>query len=761
MLKLCVALAAVVGFACAAEPNMNGDYHMSKTPKGRDDVFPMRYADYPGTVEYFDIYSPVLSSVYSQVIWTTFPTIPLPAEIVKRFAGGKPMAILGMESDQVRNTTDGEEVSVPITWTYNHHYGPNIIGEKAKIIKVLEGDPRIPVTGHPTLVEDGMVTIVVDDESQPYPTSRNFNTANGGESRKSFKGMPPGAAYIVQSPDRFQLEAMQIDTWNREKMTGAEFFPGPLPRNSLAPADAEYSGLLECPMTTRIRKVLSGAYSVRLAGRCADAVTSLEECRAALSQLTTSPPGSPINVTEVNSAALPAGCSAALRGGSAGGVAGFFNKATAASGGRPAVHCGGPNSTAARRSGSSSSSSSSSSTLVDLKVDLDDTGATITITGPATVWFGVGFNATSMNDRPWTVVVDGYGKVTERHLAFHDPGTSLPPSVTVVSNTVTGAKRTVVLTRPLAGDVFSFSSATTQYNFITALGSGPALAIHRNHTASSLAMFAVDGPSCVCAENPAPFGRGTGMLVAAGMVDGGGQQYGFTNNCHGDVLAQRNPTCDLRTYTGGVQTCRHNFLLLDADQAIPWQDQPLQYRLKFRFWFQDVGQDLKAVAPTYPRQQHQQHQVYGVARWGFTMGNAISEYDVPKCPPGTPAERCTHVLQDVGTPPASAKYLIATHHHCHAPTCLAATLYFNDTGELICTQRALYGKGTSDKFDEKGYIALPPCLFGRAADGLQPPPLIGGRPILAVFQTNATNGHHGEMAIPDLECASDWNFTES
>ena len=198
-MKQFLVLAALLGHVSAV-PNMNGDYKMSKTPKGRDDVFPMRYEDYPGTVDYFDIYSPVLTSVYSQVmcgalfrargvvwrfdspfcplpsqvIWTTFPAVPLPDEIVKRFAGGKPMAILGMESDQVhnntgreyrtpyrtehvhcglpeylragivlpcvvpqvRNTTEGE-VSVPITWTYNHHYGPKIIGENAKIIKVL------------------------------------------------------------------------------------------------------------------------------------------------------------------------------------------------------------------------------------------------------------------------------------------------------------------------------------------------------------------------------------------------------------------------------------------------------------------------------------------------------------------------------------------------------------------------------------------------------------------------------------------------
>lgn len=720
-MKHLIALVVLLLGHVSAVPNMNGDYKMSKTPKGRDDVFSMHYEDYPGKVEYFDIYSPVLSSVYSQVIWTTFPPVSLPDEIVKRFAG-KPMAILGMESDQVRNTTEGE-VSVPFTWSYNHHYGPNILGEKAKIIKVPKGDARIPVTGHPTLVEDGKVTIVVDDESEPYPTSRNFNTANGGESRKSFKGMPPGAAYMVQSPDRLQLEVMQIDTWNRDKMTGAEFFAGPLPRNSLAPAGADYSGLLECPMTTRIQKILDGGYHIKLHGVCDDVITTPEECRAALSQMTSA--AAPVKVTEVTSTTLPAGCSAATQGSV---VVGFFNKAAS-----PTADCG-QNATD-RRSGSSS-------TLVDLKVDLG-TNATITITGPAQVWFGVGFNATSMADTPWAIIVDGdAGGVTERQLALHDPGTPLPSSIKVVSNTVQGEKRTVVLSRPLEGNPFSFSSETTQYNFITAIGSGPKFAIHQNHTASSLTMFAVDGPSCVCTEKPAPFGQGTGMFK---YVDSG-EQYGFSNNCHGEVLAQVNPTCDLRTYVGGVQMCKNNFILLDADQVIPWQDQPLVYRKKFRFWFQEVP-----VAPT--------PQVYNVFRWGFGIGNAISEYDVPQCKAGTPADQCTHTLEGVATAPATCKYLLATHHHCHAPTCLGGAMYFNDTGELICNQLALHGKGTSDKFDEKDYIAMPPCLFGRTADGLQPPPQVGGRPIHMIFTTNSTNGHHGEMAVPDLQCASDWNFT--
>ena len=35
----------------------------------------------------------------------------------------------------------------------------------------------------------------------------------------------------------------------------------------------------------------------------------------------------------------------------------------------------------------------------------------LTLTGPSNVWFGVGFNAGSMADKPYAVIVDGHGKV--------------------------------------------------------------------------------------------------------------------------------------------------------------------------------------------------------------------------------------------------------------------------------------------------------------------------------------------------------------
>jgi hypothetical protein len=55
-----------------------------------------------------------------------------------------------------------------------------------------------------------------------------------------------------------------------------KFVPGPLPHASAAPADATYSALLECPMTTRLRKVVDGAYMLRTGGACAQPILSYQ-----------------------------------------------------------------------------------------------------------------------------------------------------------------------------------------------------------------------------------------------------------------------------------------------------------------------------------------------------------------------------------------------------------------------------------------------------------------------------------------------------
>ena len=76
----------------------------------------------------------------------------------------------------------------------------------------------------------------------------------------------------------------------------------------------------------------------------------------------------------------------------------------------------------------------------------------------------------------------------------------------------------------------------------------------------------------------------------------------------------------------------------------------------------------------------------------------------------------------------------------------------NQTGELLCRQEPVYG-GTGkldlSKYDEEGYILQPPCLWGNQT-GLEPMPQVSGVRLLIKAITNSTNGHHGEMAFPEV-----------
>ena len=76
----------------------------------------------------------------------------------------------------------------------------------------------------------------------------------------------------------------------------------------------------------------------------------------------------------------------------------------------------------------------------------------------------------------------------------------------------------------------------------------------------------------------------------------------------------------------------------------------------------------------------------------------------------------------------------------------------NSTGELLCRTQPVYGGHggfVSDRpeFDEPGYIASPPCMWGRPEDGLAPPVRMNGVQLFVRAVTNNTYGHHGEMAI--------------
>ena len=583
---------------------------------------------------------------------------------------------------------------------------------------------------------------------------------------------------------------------------GLPFVSGPVPRNSWAPKtgpDALYSGLLECPVTTRVRKVVDEGYESLLSGTCAESIETATECFAAAQSIFGSPGGS-ASQTSTSSSSLsssnasssgphfankagsdpskPAGCSAAADAADASLIHVFFNtNSHEASTSPSSVACGASSSGSSSSTGSSSSSNATlvgvASSLVDVAVRLDTVAqvAHINLTGPADVWFGVGFNATYMKAAPWAIIVEATGgsggagfQVSERKLQDQSPGSALAASVTVVSSTVDGkaGTRTVVLTRPLkgkTGDYYTFDPAAsgTQLPLINAVGTGPALAYHKSKSPTRLSLLPETGGACVCAAKKIPFGAAKGSLVyqpTAQKEDVGSGTVGFPNKCapepRTDLLAQQNPTCDVRTYLGGQSACHHMWSLLDADQPIPWPDQPLEYHLKFRFWVQPYNASY--------------HTNLKRTTWGIA---SPVEYDVPKCGAGVPG--CSRAADGVnwihtirGTFTGGGK-LSAAHFHCHAPTCLSIAMYACDpkvvksaadcnatTGKLLCEEKPVYG-GTGNplvnpKQNEPGYILQPPCLWGDEEFGLEAPPDTTGMILHSVKTSNATYGHHGEMA---------------
>jgi hypothetical protein len=463
---------------------------------------------------------------------------------------------------------------------------------------------------------------------------------------------------------------------------------------------------------------------------CTHPVTAAEECFAAANSMD-GMANATVQTSQGESDTLASGCTVTYDGTSV--ITAFFNT-------KETTQCCGAGVTELVGAAAS---------LVDLKLSVTAANqVTITLAGPSDVWFGVGFFAQTMEEAPYSVIVDGAGAVSERKMANHAAGQLLEPTVTVTSNTVTAGTRTVVLTRPANSSSWlyaNFSMTEMTVPFINAIGSTPDLSYHKSKTASTLAMWpAADQSVCMCSQPAAPFGSATGTLKYLPT----GEEFGFVNYClpepRESVLAQHNPTCDVRSYVGGLQVCKHMWSLLDADQENDprvqrWKSQPLTYYQKYRIYFQDYNPEVHIG--TIPRQG-----------WGIAAAGGLAEYDVPQSPPSTPLSERTWKIWGVLTPGGTDQYLAAIHFHCHAPTCLEMAIYNNVTGELVCSEKPVYG-GTGQidqaRFDEPGYILQPPCLWGDAP-GLEPMPKASGVPFLIVAITNSTYGHHGEMAFPEV-----------
>ena len=285
-------------------------------------------------------------------------------------------------------------------------------------------------------------------------------------------------------------------------LTGGAFVPGPYPRKgsagkwpsgskgaskwpsgSLAPTDKGYpaSGLLECPLTTRIRKQLTGGgwndSFVATIGQesCLHKLDDgSEACFAAAKRVGISNSAQVSNEQGV-SAELPSGCSVQVNGTD---VRVFFNTNA--------------DSTASCGSGTNMVEGAQDS-LVNLRLSLSSSrGANITMSGPADSWFGIGFNTDVMTNSPWAIVIDGNGQVTERVLGDHAAGILLNNSVQIISHTVANGTRTVIMSRPLAGltpQHHSFNVDKLSLDFINAIGSTPTFGYHKSKTVATITLW--------------------------------------------------------------------------------------------------------------------------------------------------------------------------------------------------------------------------------------------------------------------------------
>ena len=383
---------------------------------------------------YFEVETTSLNTTYGEVFWTMLPLVDLPKDIVDAYQD-KYMIVTGFEVDVRRiNESTGKEESVPVYQSYNHHYAPAIHSSYAKCL----GDVGRPDShGHPTLLYE-----VRGSPPEGTRLVTNFVHGNGNEHRQVFHGVPSGYGQILYSPSKFTLIPMQINTNDGTNRLGAG---GPVPKFSRDHANPNgfYSPLLECPCTDRIHKEI-GNLTSQLVGMCDVMPIASSDCFAGAQKLFQSDVVKNVSVESIH---LPPGCSVS-RDDHDGIVVTFNNNRSSL------VTCDivPPIKT--------TGSSLSSSVKLNLTLDEKNNKVMIEMEGPSDVWFGVGFNASSMQDAPYAIVVLSEN-ITERKLSNHAAGTELKSSLNVLSNSVSNGRRRVLLSRALQGispDHFTFDT---------------------------------------------------------------------------------------------------------------------------------------------------------------------------------------------------------------------------------------------------------------------------------------------------------------
>jgi hypothetical protein len=481
-------------------------------------------------------------------------------------------------------------------------------------------------------------------------------------------------------------------------------------------------------------KQTTSSPTILTSGHCENKITAASTCTAAIKAI------AEVSASViVNNASRPAGCIMVPDALHAGQYQSVFN--TAMSG----------QSCATGGDAQNLQGTASINELVNLSISHDGSIATITMSGPSSVWFGVGFNAKAIDDLSYAIIVDGTGGVSERRLASDGTGDLLAPTVQIKSISVVAGIRTVVVTRKVAEGSYSIPVSPGAINVISAIGNTPTYSDHKFRIGGRIVLLPTSASSCICTPKVAHFLSYMNQSIQE--FDG----YDCADEPRSDMLRHGdgtgrnvpNAACHIQTYHGGSWCCRHKYFLTDIEQDSLIPDETDVYFLKWRYYFQEY------VPPTpvlgIPASHLHLH------HWVFLIDLAINDYEEDNAHYGTQSvgKIEAHLTgKDMGLEDIPPSYkgiipLVMT-PHCHAPNCIREEIWNADTGEILCNSTARYGHedygSIGSVFNEANYIAISPCIFGYQA-GLQKPfTLSSGTNITAIKYFNNTFRHLGQMA---------------
>jgi hypothetical protein len=799
-------LIIIVATATATTPTMNSIPYIISNPT------PTTPTTIPFHGEFFEVNGPETITKYSQVYWKSQP-VELPEHIISRF-DNKVMAVTGMEVNIVRTNANGTISSAPAYELYNHHYSGWMYGKDAAPKNTQTGSDDNPQPSHPShpshpsqqsatapiapmahgqplpqwiVTKSNMDSISVD-----YPNVQAFSEGNGNEHRGAYKGYAKSFAQLIKSPKTWANNPMIINT---NKRLTDDMSPGYIsrlvPKHSLAPEDSTYSGILECPCTDRKIKVFDGY--TKSSKECSSTVvtpSTMNECYVAVQKMGMSPVVS--NSTVIASSSCTVNYNKTLLGWNVGfddqdctssssssdGNDGSDGSDGSASGEDATPHLlGSARSVFINNDGDDDNNDDNDDNIsfVQVSIEIQQNTVQIVMSGPTNKWYAAAFNASTMSDTPYAIVVNGTGHVEERMLGNHAAGAiCTTPSIKVISDHVDGkGRRTVAMERPTSSLCYSFdhlTGTTTTIPMLLAHGTTPTFSYHGKTRASTLLTLIEQGSTlCVCRDPTSNAGTIDGIVFDSKVC----APYPTS-----ELLTTQNAICNISRYEGGLYCCHHDSILLDKHQKVP--EKTDTWHLKYRFYFEEFTSNST----------HDSHQNLFRTWWSTEATN--NEYDVPKSTanclnPLTSPKDCVYVLKSQfqgrdmisgkhggggsqcmvsGDPAACGNVSLIEQRdggkfqlmymaaHCHTPACMSLELWNDDTGELICRNAPIYGNGTAP-LDEMSYIiSIPPCLFGSKEEGLQPPPVLSlNSNLTTIKRANNTNGHWGVMALWQMRAA--------